>query len=60
VRFGPIDYAGVARAMGLDAAVATTGSELSRLLDGGWDRPRLIDARIDPATYARLITATRG
>ncbi|HEY7627580.1 MAG TPA: thiamine pyrophosphate-dependent enzyme, partial [Ilumatobacteraceae bacterium] len=60
VRFGPIDYAGVARAMGLDAAVATTGSELSRLLDGGSDRPRLIDARIDPATYPRLITATRG
>jgi acetolactate synthase-1/2/3 large subunit len=60
VRFGPIDYAAVAAAMGLDAAVAATQKELSVLLDAGWDRPRLIDARIDPATYTRLITATRG
>jgi acetolactate synthase-1/2/3 large subunit len=60
VRFGPIDFAGVAAAMGLESAVATSTADVTRLLASGWDRPRLIDARIDPATYSGLITATRG
>lgn len=60
VRFAPVDYAQVASAMGLDSAVATTAAEVSALLAGGWDRPRLIDARIDPSSYAALIAATRG
>ncbi len=60
VRFAPVDYAQVAVAMGLDATVVTTSSELTAALAGGWDRPRLIDARIDPSSYASLIAATRG
>jgi acetolactate synthase-1/2/3 large subunit len=60
VRFCPVDYAQVAAAMGLDAISATTATEVSAALAGGWDRPRLIDARIDPATYSKLIAATRG
>jgi acetolactate synthase-1/2/3 large subunit len=60
VRFRPVDYAQVAAAMGLDATTATTTAEVSAVLAGGWDRPRLIDARIDPATYSKLIAATRG
>lgn len=60
VRFAPVDYAAVASAMGLDAAVVTTAAEAAAALANGWDRPRLIDARIDPATYAPLIVATRG
>ena len=60
VRFQSVDYAAVARAMGLDACVVTSASEAAAALTGGWDRPRLIDARIDPATYAALIAATRG
>ena len=60
VRFGPIDYAQVAVAMGLEATTATSGAEVSALLADGWHRPRLIDARIDPSTYAPLIAATRG
>ena len=60
VRFAPVDYAQVAVAMGLDAAVVTTSAELSVLLADGWDRPRLIDARIDPSSYSPLIAATRG
>ena len=60
VRFGPVDYSAVAAAMGLQSAVATTAAAAAILLDGGWDRPRLIDARIDPGTYANLIVTTRG
>ena len=48
VRFQPVDYAMVAKAMGLDSAVVTTSAEAAGALAGGWDRPRLIDARIDP------------
>jgi acetolactate synthase I/II/III large subunit len=60
VRFAPVDYAQVAVAMGLDAAVVTTSAEIATLLADGWDRPRLIDARIDPSSYSPLIAATRG
>ena len=60
VRFNPVDYALVASAMGLDSMVVTNRAEAAAALAGGWDRPRLIDARIDPATYAALITVTRG
>jgi acetolactate synthase I/II/III large subunit len=60
VRFGPVNYARVAEAMGLDSAVVTTAAEAAAVLAGGWDRPRLVDARIDPSSYAPLIAATRG
>jgi acetolactate synthase I/II/III large subunit len=60
VRFAPVDYAQVASAMGLDAVVVATAAEARAALAGGWDRPRLIDARIDPSTYSPLMTATRG
>ena len=60
VRFQPVDFAAVAAAMGLDSTVVTTAAEAAAALSGGWDRPRLIDARIDPSTYAPLIAATRG
>ena len=60
VRFAPVDYAQVASAMGLESAVVTTAAEATAVLSGGWDHPRLIDARIDPSSYAPLIAATRG
>ena len=60
MRFGPIDYAAVGAAMGLPSTVVTTTAEAKAALGDGWDRPRLIDARIDPATYRPLIAATRG
>jgi acetolactate synthase I/II/III large subunit len=60
VRFAPVDYAQVAAAMGLESVMVTTAAEATKALTGGWDAPRLIDARIDPATYTRLIAATRG
>jgi acetolactate synthase I/II/III large subunit len=60
VRFRPVDYAQVAAAMGLDAVTVTTTAEAAAVLANGWDRPRLVDARIDPSSYAPLIAVTRG
>jgi acetolactate synthase-1/2/3 large subunit len=60
VRFGAVDYAAVASAMGLRSTIVSNAAEAAAVLSSGWDKPRLIDARIDPSTYARLITATRG
>jgi acetolactate synthase-1/2/3 large subunit len=60
VRFGVVDYALVAAAMGIESTVVSTVAEVEAALSGGLDRPRLIDARIDPASYAPLIAATRG
>ena len=60
VRFAPVDYAQVGAAMGVESTVVTTTTEAVAALRGGWDRPRLIDARIDPSSYAPLIAATRG
>ena len=60
VRFGPIDYAPVGTGMGRPSTGATTAAEVKAALAGGWDHPRLVDARIDPSTYRPLIAATRG
>jgi acetolactate synthase-1/2/3 large subunit len=60
VRFGPIDYAGVARAMGLEAVTVSTADQAHAAMNVGWDRPRLVDARIDPSSYAELMRVTRG
>jgi acetolactate synthase I/II/III large subunit len=60
VRFGAVDFAQIGRAMGLQSTTATTATEVTATLAAGWDKPRLIDARIDPATYPKLIAATRG
>jgi acetolactate synthase-1/2/3 large subunit len=60
VRYQLVDFAGIAAAMGIEALVAETVSDVERALGSGWNRPRLIDARIDPTPYAGLIKATRG
>ena len=61
VRYRPIDFAAAARSLGLEAAVAEDAAGLDRALAGGWPAaPRLIDARIDPSGYARVIQVTRG
>lgn len=60
VHYRPVDFAAVAVGSGLAATIATNAQELADALAGGWDRPRLIDARIDPADYPHLIEATRG
>jgi acetolactate synthase-1/2/3 large subunit len=60
VRYADVDFAAIARAMGIEAFVAGTAADVSRALDRPWDGPRLVDARIDPAPYAGLIKVTRG
>lgn len=62
VRYRLTDFAAIARASGLDAATVATPDELAAAVadPDGWGRPRLIDARIDPAPYRHLIAATRG
>lgn len=62
VRYRPTDFAAIARASGLDAGTVATPDELAAAVadPDGWRRPRLIDARIDPAPYRHLIDATRG
>jgi acetolactate synthase I/II/III large subunit len=60
VRYAPVDFAAVAVAMGLAATTVDSVEGLERALDGGWDRPRLVDARIDPTSYPALLRTTRG
>jgi acetolactate synthase-1/2/3 large subunit len=60
VRYSSVDFSAVAGGMGLDATAVETVDELERALDGGWDRPRLIDARVDPTPYPALLRVTRG
>jgi acetolactate synthase-1/2/3 large subunit len=61
VRYRPIDFAAVARGLGLDATVVGDAAALDRTLAGPWpSHPRLIDARIDPSGYAHVIAVTRG
>lgn len=62
VRYRPTDFAAIARASGLDAVAVASPDELAAAVadPDGWGRPRLIDARIDPAPYRHLIAATRG
>lgn len=54
------DFAATARSFGLDATVAKTSDELRAALPGNWNRPRLLDVRIDPSSYHHLIEVTRG
>ena len=60
VRYEPVDFAALASASGVPGTVVYSADELTRALANGWDRPRLIDARIDPSSYPHLIKATRG
>ncbi len=60
IRYRPTDFATIASASGLDGFVAENADDVRRLMSEPWIKPRLIDARIDPADYRHLIQATRG
>jgi acetolactate synthase-1/2/3 large subunit len=60
VRYQPVDFAQVARAMGMEGETVRSVDELAAVLDCGWDRPQLIDARIDPTAYRGLLEVARG
>ena len=59
VKYDPIDFAGVARALGMEASPARDPDEVGRAL-AGRTGPRLIDARINPDAYIHLIRTARG
>ena len=60
VSYRETDFAAVARGFGLHGTVVDDRAGLARAVDGRWDRPRLIDVRIDPSPYPRLLELTRG
>ena len=60
VRYGTIDFAAIASAMGMPATVVGCRQELRKELDHVRTGPRLIDARISPNGYAHVLAATRG
>ncbi len=59
VNYGPIDFAGAARALGMEGHLARGPDEVRRVLAAGRG-PRLIDARIDPGAYVHVIRTARG
>ncbi|NMH96411.1 thiamine pyrophosphate-binding protein [Pseudonocardia acidicola] len=60
VRFTPVDFAAVAAAMGVPAAVADDAGGVRAALARAGDGPFLLDARIDPAGYRHIIEVSRG
>ncbi|MGZ4649853.1 MAG: thiamine pyrophosphate-binding protein [Kineosporiaceae bacterium] len=60
VGYRPIDFAGVATAMGVPGCTVDDVAGLQRALRQPGGGPRLIDARIDPGAYAHVIRAIRG
>ena len=60
VRYRDIDFAAVARATGMSATRVTDADDLEVALAGGWDRPRLVDVRVNPASYRHVIQVIRG
>jgi acetolactate synthase I/II/III large subunit len=60
VRFGPVDFAAVAAAVGLDGAVADDLEMAHRALRRVRGGPFVLDARIDPAGYRQLLAVSRG
>lgn len=60
VTFDPVDFARIARAMGVPAATAVDVAEVEAALRGAPVGPFLLDARIDPASYRHLMAVSRG
>jgi len=61
VHYLPTDFAAIAIASGLEGITVGSVDELVTVCrSSDWSRPRLIDARVDPSAYPRLLAATRG
>ncbi|MDQ3358313.1 MAG: thiamine pyrophosphate-binding protein [Actinomycetota bacterium] len=60
VTYAPIDFAGVATAMGVAGRVISDVPGLQDALTSTTTGPRLVDARIDPSGYPHVIRVTRG
>ena len=60
VGYRPVDFAGVASAMGVPGVAVTDVGGLRAALARPGAGPRLVDARIDPAAYPHVIRTIRG
>jgi acetolactate synthase-1/2/3 large subunit len=60
VGYGPVDFAGVATAMGVPGTAVDDVPSLRRALARPGSGPRLVDARIDAAAYPHVIRTIRG
>ncbi|MBO0848615.1 MAG: thiamine pyrophosphate-binding protein, partial [Pseudonocardia sp.] len=60
VRFDPIDFAGVAAAMGVPSAMADDLARVRAALARARSGPFLLDARVDPAGYRHVLRTCRG
>lgn len=61
VTYSQSEFAKIARGLGINStATVSSTAELVRVLSDGWDRPRLVDARIDPHGYRELFRLQRG
>ncbi len=60
VGYQPIDFAGVATAMGVPGIAVEDVADLKAALAQPGSGPRLVDARIDPSAYPHVIRTIRG
>lgn len=62
VDYSPVSFAGVAAAMGAEAAAVSTEAELAGALAAALrrDGPTVIDAQVDPAGYPVILDLSRG
>ena len=60
VSYRGTDFATIATGLGLGAIAVSTIDDLATALQGGWDRPRLIDVTVDPSDYSHLMRITRN
>jgi acetolactate synthase-1/2/3 large subunit len=60
VGYGQVDFATVAEAMGVTGTAVSDVDGLRAALSLGVGHPRLVDARIDPDSYAHVMAAVRG
>jgi acetolactate synthase-1/2/3 large subunit len=60
VRFSPVDFAAVARGLGLSSTSVRTTDELATALAEDVAGPRLLDVLVDPDTYRHVIDVTRN
>jgi acetolactate synthase-1/2/3 large subunit len=60
VTYGAMDFAGMARAMGVPATTVEDTEQLRAALGPARPGPELVDARIDPSGYAHVLRTIRG
>jgi acetolactate synthase-1/2/3 large subunit len=60
VAYTPIDFAGIATAMGVPAASVDDAAGVESVLRGAGPGPFLLHARVDPTSYRHVMAVSRG